>query len=285
MDNNKENNKENKFISFIKSLPSKTLVFFKTLPKRLSTYFKEYFKTLNYPFWIAMILVAVGLFLFDYFSKQAAFEFMVIEPKQAVETGSWPVINQDHIGNVIIPHLIEFDFTLNNGAAWGALSGQMVALTILSMCAVIFLSISLLFRFSKISILMRVAIVLMLPGALGNLIDRMGCLTHSGIYQWGVIDFLSFSFWKDFPICNLADYFLSTGAVLLIISVIIEFIKEYKQLKLEEKAELENLQSEQSATDEEKMKQMLSIQENLQSEQSVTDEGKMKEILSQKEDM
>ena len=65
----------------------------------------------------------------------------------------------------------------------------------------------------------------------------MGCLSQSGIYKHGVIDFLQFTFWPSFPICNLADYYLTIGVVVLLIGFVIEFKKEYKEMKEEEARE------------------------------------------------
>ncbi len=194
---------------------------------------KEYFKILNYPFYIGMVVLAVGLFLTDYFSKHVAFEFMTNGDIDNL------VINTNRIGTTIIPGLINLTYTANDGAAWGSFSGKMWALCIVSFIASIALTVNLLFRFNKYNIWMTIGITLMAPGAIGNLVDRMGCLTQSGIYKKGVIDFLQFTFWPGFPICNLADYYLTIGVVFLLVGFVLEFKKEYKQMKEEEKKEKE----------------------------------------------
>ena len=53
------------------------------------------------------------------------------------------------------------------------------------------------------------ATVLILSGGFGNLIDR--------VFRGYVVDFLQFSFFS--PVCNAADYYITIGAVLLVISV------------------------------------------------------------------
>lgn len=205
---------------------------------------KEYFKTLNYPFYIGMVVLAVGLFLTDYFSKHVAFEFMTNGDIDNL------VINTNRIGTTIIPGLINLTYTANDGAAWGSFSGKMWALCIVSFIASIALTVNLLFRFNKYNIWMTIGITLMAPGAIGNLVDRMGCLTQSGIYKKGVIDFLQFTFWPGFPICNLADYYLTIGVVFLLVGFVLEFKKEYKQMKEEEKKEKEKaLTSNTSSSD------------------------------------
>lgn len=53
----------------------------------------------------------------------------------------------------------------------------------------------------------RVSLILICAGALGNLVDR--------IFRGAVVDFISFSFWPSF---NLADSYLTISVFLLIIS-------------------------------------------------------------------
>ena len=209
----------------------KVHTFFKTLPPRLKDYFKKYFKELNYSLWILAILVMVGLFLADYFSKVNAFYYLT--------NGDWvnPIVNPDHDGTTIIPYILNFRFTINNGAGFGMFSGSMWFLTILSSIASVMLTINVLFRFNRYNWVMMTGIILMAPGAAGNLVYRVGCLANAGIYKHGVIDFLQFSFWPGFPICNLADYWLTIGVVFLLIGFTIEFVKEYKAMKLEEENE------------------------------------------------
>ena len=71
------------------------------------------------------------------------------------------------------------------------------------------------------------AVVLIFGGGIGNLIDR--------IFRGYVVDFLQFSFFS--PVCNLADYFITVGAVLLVISVL--FCKKNIVKRVPDKAEEE----------------------------------------------
>lgn len=212
-------------------MKEKIVTFFKTLPTKLRDYFKDYFKNLNYPFFVTMVVLSIGLLLADYFSKHQAFYYLTDGNLNS------PTVVSSRAGTSIIPGVLDLTYTANLGAAWGFASGKMWALCIVSFIASIMLTVNLLFRFDKYNKWMTIGITLMAPGAIGNLIDRMGCLTQSGIYKGGVIDFLHFTFWPSFPICNLADYFLTIGVVFLIIGFVLEFKKEYKQMKLEEEAE------------------------------------------------
>ena len=207
--------KENKFKTFISGLP-----------KRLSNYLKNYFKTLNYPLWIAFLLLSISLFLADYFTKRAAYYNSTLASGQTIEN--------------FIPGLIDLTLTFNKGAAWGSFEGWGWLLILVSSFATVMLTINSLFRFRRYNWGMTIGIALILPGAAGNLIDRIGYAAHLVPYENGVIDFLRFHFMPSFPICNLADYWVTVGIVTLLIGMVFQFKTEYKRLKAEEEAEKAN---------------------------------------------
>lgn len=115
------------------------------------------------------------------------------------------------IGNFdIIPGFFSFNYLENRGAALGILQNQrwlFIALTIL-LCAGIVVC---LFAFKKHTKWSYAALCLILAGGVGNLIDR--------IFRGYVIDFLYFHF---FPYkFNVADCFVTVGAILMIIAVLL----------------------------------------------------------------
>ncbi len=68
---------------------------------------------------------------------------------------------------------------------------------------------------------LRLAMVLQLGGALGNMIDRI---------RYGyVIDFLSI---RNFPVFNIADTCISLGVAILLLGVILQEIKAQKSKQL-----------------------------------------------------
>ena len=222
---------------------SKIKNFFTSLPDRLRKYFSDYFKNLNYPLWILFIVLSVGLFLLDYFTKRAAYYDTRLQGGEIVD---------------FIPGFLSFYLVGNKGAAWGTMSGWSWFLIPVSMLASIMLTLNLVFRFRKYNWGMTIGIMLMLPGALGNLIDRVGFAAGLEPYDKGVIDFLRFTFWPSFPICNIADYCLTVGVVFLIIGFVFEFKKEYKAMKEEEKKEAQSVKSEEEIKDDNEMMQKLS---------------------------
>lgn len=113
------------------------------------------------------------------------------------------------IGNVIvIPNFFEIYLTYNTGAAWSLFSNQVLFLSVLSIIALVLLTI---FKQGiKESKLKTISFTLIYAGIMGNLLDRM--IFHH------VKDFLKFNlFGYEYPIFNLADIFIVVGGILLAI--------------------------------------------------------------------
>lgn len=120
---------------------------------------------------------------------------------------------------VIVKEVFEFHYLDggNTGAAWGILSGQISFFVIMTIivCLLLFaLLIKIEFEIpmnrdiAKKFTLLQAVILLLISGAVGNLIDR--------ICNGYVIDFIYFKF-INFPIFNVADCYVTVSAFLLVI--------------------------------------------------------------------
>lgn len=120
-----------------------------------------------------------------------------------------------------LPGLIDITYIHNDGGAWGMLGGYTWLL--LSVTIVVMLvCIALLLKYGAKDKLMFWAIVLVLSGGIGNMIDR--------IFRDGkVIDFLHFEFLPTFPVFNIADCAIVVGAGLLMLYFFKGIIDEEKQ--------------------------------------------------------
>lgn len=99
--------------------------------------------------------------------------------------------------------LVLLDYTVNSGAAFGILQAR--GLLFILVAAVVSVLIVVSYRRIVASpLLVRVALGLILGGAIGNLIDRVR-LGH-------VVDFIDLGWW---PVFNLADSSIVVGVVLL----------------------------------------------------------------------
>ena len=111
----------------------------------------------------------------------------------------------------IIPDWFYFRFAWNPGIAFGMLqSGQDILLVLIPILLLGILLYSWQYRHEHLSHLLCLAAIL--GGAVGNYVDRM--------FFGRVRDFIDVKFggWYDYPIFNLADAYISCGAVFLILT-------------------------------------------------------------------
>ena len=149
------------------------------------------------------ILAAVLLTALDQWTKYLA----VLHLK-----GQSPIVLWDGV--------FELYYLENRGAAFGILQGQKAVFLICTAVVLVLIA----FYYNRLPggrryTLMRVVAVLLAAGALGNLIDRMR-------YSY-VVDFLYFKL-IDFPVFNVADCYVTVGAVLL--AVLILFVYKEEEL-------------------------------------------------------
>lgn len=105
----------------------------------------------------------------------------------------------------LLPGFVEWKAVHNYGAAWSSFSGQrwlLVGLTSLILLAVL----AALFRRIVRHPLGVLAGCLILSGGLGNIIDR--------VRLGYVVDMFHFQFWPAYPVFNVADVCVVSGALL-----------------------------------------------------------------------
>jgi signal peptidase II len=127
-------------------------------------------------------------------------------------------------GVTVVPGALYLTYVQNTGAAFGLLRGVDVRLGslhldgtfllgVLSAVVAVWLTAHLLRHAREHGPWTRVALTLVLAGAVGNMIDR---------FRVGyVIDMVNVRIgWFDFPVFNLADACISVGATLLIVTTL-----------------------------------------------------------------
>lgn len=137
------------------------------------------------------------------------------------------VSNIEYKGSVpFIPGFMSFFHTRNTGAAFSMFSDQrwvFMVFSFISMGLIIYMLI----REYKRHKLLNVALAMVLGGGIGNMIDRI---------RFGyVVDFFKTEF-MDFAVFNVADCFITVGAVLLGVYVIFFEPRVEKRLKAEKAA-------------------------------------------------
>lgn len=113
---------------------------------------------------------------------------------------------------VVIEGIFELSYTTNTGAAFGLMRGQNLILTIITIVAIGFIFVY--YKQYLHSLWMRIALSVLLGGALGNFLDR--------IRHGEVTDFLRFRLLPNFwwPTFNLADVAVCVGAGMLMIHLL-----------------------------------------------------------------
>ncbi|TCK98108.1 signal peptidase II [Natranaerovirga hydrolytica] len=144
---------------------------------------------------ISIIIIVLFMVGFDQITKYFAIEFLK---------------NANAI--TIIPNVFELTYVENRGAAFGIMQGRVTFFTIVTILSILF--IIYFYRTipkDKKYNLIRMALILILAGGLGNLIDRI-------VFGY-VVDFLHFKLIR-FPVFNLADCYVTIGSIFLMVLVL-----------------------------------------------------------------
>lgn len=107
---------------------------------------------------------------------------------------------------VFIKGFMDFTFVENRGAAFGILEGQRWFFVVIT----VIISVAIIYAFLKLPnkkeyMYLRVSLVLILSGAIGNVIDRF--------FRGYVVDFFEFTF-INWPVFNVADIYVVVGTIL-----------------------------------------------------------------------
>lgn len=180
--------------------------------------------------WVMILLLGL-----DILSKQLTQHYLWNGP---YETGYSDCVT-------VIPNFFYIRVLFNTGAAWGSFDGNRIFLISISLIAAILFIFYLVWKWKKLAVIYRAALYLMIPGCIGNLIDR-------AFYRQGVIDFLEFHFCSYiFPTFNFADAFLVCGVIVLLIGLLYEdYIKPKREIKKVNQSKSGNSQDEEDSSQE-----------------------------------
>lgn len=131
----------------------------------------------------------------------------------------WALKSLKEIGSIpIIQNVFHLTYVENRGAAFGMLQNNQTIFIIVALAASVFGLYYL--HTKKVNILGRAGIILIISGAIGNLIDRV----RLGF----VVDYFDFRFIWEY-VFNVADVFVVLGTIMLCAYII--FFDEEKQVK------------------------------------------------------
>lgn len=132
-------------------------------------------------------------------------------------------------GVTVIPHILNFTYITNDGAAWGMLDDHRWVFMLMSVIGIIAFSLYL-FGKKQGHRWIDIGLAFVIGGGIGNMIDR--------VFLGEVVDFLETAF-MDFPIFNVADSFVCVGAAILLVALVVDIIREEKQSKEQKKVSRE----------------------------------------------
>ncbi len=142
----------------------------------------------------------------------------------------WNFLDQNGVKENVIG-LFNLVKVKNEGAGFGIFQGKTIALTIITFIVVIAICVYLFFALKE-SEWLRISLVFVTAGGIGNIVDRIA---------FGYVrDFIQFSFWDSFPVFNVADSFVTVGAFMLVVVLIVMLVQEGKKNQKEFEEEQKN---------------------------------------------
>ncbi len=144
------------------------------------------------------------------------------------------IVNTMSVGDSIplIPNFLHITYSVNTAAAFSIGTGNDVANLVLYSCIAGAASVGIVIYYvkahKKMHALLKAALMLILTGALGNLVDRLFYTPeYLGYTARGVVDFIDFcGIWH--AIFNIADSCICIGALVMIIYFIVDEVNSRK---------------------------------------------------------
>lgn len=141
-------------------------------------------------------------------------------------TKLWALHSLKPIHNVTVAEgFLDLTFVENRGVAFGMFAGQRWFILVLT--GVIIGALVYFYRTlpkKKAYLPLRAALLLVLSGAVGNIIDRL--------FRGYVVDFFEFTFF-DWPVFNVADIYVVAGVILMVLMLV--FVVKDEELDLRRK--------------------------------------------------
>ena len=139
-------------------------------------------------------------------------------------TKLWALESLKPIHNMtVVDGILDLTFVENRGVAFGMFSGQrwfILLLTILIAAGLLYFYKTLPRKQEYRPV--RLSLILVLAGAVGNIIDRM--------FRGYVVDFFEFTFF-EWPVFNVADIYVVVGVILLALMILFVIKEEDLDLK------------------------------------------------------
>ena len=130
----------------------------------------------------------------------------------------------------VIPGVLNFTYVRNKGAAFGSFDDVRWVFMTLSTIAIVAILVYMFWKKPQSKMLLA-SLIMITGGGIGNMIDR--------VWLGYVIDFIDFCAFPNLWVWvfNVADSFVCVGAGLLALWMILDAVREYKEIKSRERQE------------------------------------------------
>ena len=123
----------------------------------------------------------------------------------------------------LIPGVLKLSYIENTGGAYGLGADSILVLIGINLLLVIFITRYLVKSYKTLYKNLTTGLLLVLSGGISNLIDRL--------FRGYVIDYLDITETLSFPVFNIADSLIVVGVVIMIVTILINTIKEQETAK------------------------------------------------------
>ena len=208
-------------------------------------------------FFNSFIWLGILLFVLDIVSKN-----IIVQNSNAIKAGGGR-----NGGIDIIPGFLGINYVINEKIAFGMMIGTkqitQVVFSIVAIAVAIGIIVFLVKSWGKINRFYKATMMMVVAGALGNVVDRifyspeyLNYVNESGELARGVVDFIDFYGIWGFNF-NVADSCVVVAAFMLIIYMIVTEIIDYRRKLRQETANEQSKEKEEkvlSATEQEKIR-------------------------------
>lgn len=130
----------------------------------------------------------------------------------------------------IIEGIFRLRYVENPGAAMGSFTNNRWVFMIFSTVAIVAILVYLVWQHKKIHCLLGTALAMVTGGGIGNMYERLFNQNARGQYVvTDFFDFYLFDFWKW--VFNVADAAVCIGAGLMVLYLILDLVREYREKK------------------------------------------------------
>ena len=173
-------------------------------------------------FFYSFVWLMVLMFVIDIVTKWAVVNhFGVDEMNLGIRHNDSNVVT-------IIKNFIYIGGSINNKAAFSLGPSRVILLIISVVMSAGFIAFYI-YQYKKLNTVYKIALALMISGAVGNLIDRAFYWPSTTGFD-GVVDWIIFVFWGwEFAMFNIADACLVVGIIIICVQMLIDEVKESKK--------------------------------------------------------